>query len=493
VLLNGSAAPNGTVVDAYCPHPTGSSTLCGQGTVGNNGISGKVRVAVYGPDSTNPATANYAQTGDTISFTVAGYTASFTGCYGGIGPSGCAWNDKAGIPGTLTAVGGNGPVRGVPQGSSTPVKPLQAAPVQNLTGSGQYTNESILLTAGWNLMSYPVIPTSTSMNSILYSVSGSYDIVLAFDASQGGALSYFTDPNMYYFNTLTDLYPLTGYWLHMKSSGTLSIYGQVPTATSTIQLTNGWNLIGWGGPANGKVPDSLWQIANNFDIVLGFDASQGGALSYFTAQNMKPFNNLSDFKLFFGYWLHTTGGSSINWSPFPTSDGAYTLNGCKWGHTSLLVYNQNTAPYDAATNTAYGNWNAVVGSLVSIGAGDSSNWDIHSTNSNDGKTGAWALTTWIACPFGGYVGGQVEVHYNEYYLPPTDQTNPEGYYVDQNARIAAIVHEMGHALGLDHAADNGVCFVPIMDAGINRFYYACHETTPQQPEIDGINFLYSHP
>jgi len=57
----------------------------------------------------------------------------------------------------------------------------------------------------------------------------------------------------------------------------------------------------------------LSHLNNQVDIVLGFDAGQGGALSYFTAANMAPFNNLTTLQPNAGYWLHVTG-SGQQWA-----------------------------------------------------------------------------------------------------------------------------------------------------------------------------------
>ncbi len=59
---------------------------------------------------------------------------------------------------------------------------------------------------------------------------------------------------------------------------------------------------------------ALGHVSNQADIVLGFDAGQGGALSYFTAQSMQPFNNLATLQPNQGYWLHITSSANQSWS-----------------------------------------------------------------------------------------------------------------------------------------------------------------------------------
>ena len=270
VNVTSGPAPVGAVVKAYCRQ----QTLCGIFTVGSgSGLlaqAGNYRIAVYGTDGTTPTT-NYAQPGDPITFTVNDLPAA---------PSiPISWGDKSFIS------------------------------VNLLPGSSL----SLPLSAGWHLVSFSFQPTSTSLTTVLSSLGSSYDIVLGFDASQGGAQSYFTSPSMRAFNTLTALLPLHGYWLHLTTGSTLSLTGTPLPAGTTLALTPGWNLVGYGGTSPEPLATAFGHLNNAVDITLGFDAGQGGALSYFTAANMAPFNNLTTLQPNAGYWLHVTS-SGQQWA-----------------------------------------------------------------------------------------------------------------------------------------------------------------------------------
>jgi len=258
------------VVKAYCRQ----QTLCGTFTVGSGpGLlaqAGNYRIAVYGTDGTN-ATANYAQTGDPITFTVNDLPA--------VPSVAISWADKSFVSADLQP------------GSSL----------------------SLHLSTGWHLVSFSFQPTSTTLTTVLSSLGTSYDIVLGFDASAGGAQSYFTSPGMRAFNTLTDLKPLHGYWLHLVAPGTLTLTGlPLPTGTA-LALTPGWNLVGYGGATAEPVSTAFGRLNNSVDIALGFDPSQGGALSYFTATAMARFNNLESMQPNAGYWLHVSA-SGQQWA-----------------------------------------------------------------------------------------------------------------------------------------------------------------------------------
>jgi hypothetical protein len=197
-----------------------------------------------------------------------------------------------------------------PSPTAVPMATVTASPTNTATPSPTATggsNLSLPLSAGWHLVSFSFQPTSTSLTTVLSSLGSSYDIVLGFDASQGGAQSYFTSPSMRAFNTLTALLPLHGYWLHLTTGSTLSLTGTPLPAGTTLALTPGWNLVGYGGTSPEPLATALGHLNNAVDITLGFDAGQGGALSYFTAANMAPFNNLTTLQPNAGYWLHMTG------------------------------------------------------------------------------------------------------------------------------------------------------------------------------------------
>jgi len=87
----------------------------------------------------------------------------------------------------------------------------------HLTGQPLATDTPLVLSEGWNLVSYlPDAPLS--VGTALYSIDGQYTTVLSYDQ---GAISYYPSlpPEM---NTLTTLQPGHGYWIKMSQEGMLT-------------------------------------------------------------------------------------------------------------------------------------------------------------------------------------------------------------------------------------------------------------------------------
>ena len=121
---------------------------------------------------------------------------------------------------------------------------------------------SVTLVPGWNLVSFNVHPTNTTIAAVLSSISSKYDLIYAWDAtgahsSSGNWLK--ADNVSASPDSLTDLNEAMGFWIHMNSAGTLNVTGSMPT-TSGISIwdnAGGWNLVGYPTTVNGTLPEVL--------------------------------------------------------------------------------------------------------------------------------------------------------------------------------------------------------------------------------------------
>ena len=146
----------------------------------------------------------------------------------------------------------------------------QAKNTANASTSTTYAVQLIPLHAGWNLFSFGTntcyyvgdkpdvfiidgveYKKYTSMDGILESIAGSYSIIIGYDT-----MPKVYRPSLPMFSDMTYLAPGYGYWIkvnedahfdennliYFKAEGTL-----LDPSTTTIQLQEGWNLIGYLG------------------------------------------------------------------------------------------------------------------------------------------------------------------------------------------------------------------------------------------------------
>ena len=156
----------------------------------------------------------------------------------------------------------------------------------------------------WNLLSLPLVPTDTSIGTVLSSISGNYDLVYAYDGCDIADPWKRYDVNAPpYANDLTNLDEKMGIWIRVTDTPTLTVLGQVPT-TIDIHLCEGWNLVGYPSTRAKPIEDVLSSIEGKYTLVYAYDASD-------TADPWKKYdvsappyaNDLTEIRSGLGYWI----------------------------------------------------------------------------------------------------------------------------------------------------------------------------------------------
>jgi hypothetical protein len=172
---------------------------------------------------------------------------------------------------------------------------------------GGVVTRSLPLHAGWNLISFDVMPANNAIESVLAPIAGKYTRVLASTCADG-ALSYYPSlpPGM---NTLKTLDPYHGYWIYMASAGMLNVAGaEVPDGVPLV-LCGRWNLISYLPNSPLSVSYALGSIAGAYSVVMAFDQ---GALSYYPS--LPPeMNSLQTMAPGMGYWVRATSDVSLTY------------------------------------------------------------------------------------------------------------------------------------------------------------------------------------
>lgn len=149
-------------------------------------------------------------------------------------------------------------------------KHLMVVRVDNGTNSEYYSFNTtvyswkINLNQGWNLISIPVIPKNTSIQSVLFnqlydSLPGGYEYVVwsyQYDGTQNNWLK----SRRTGYGDLDYIEPGHGYWINMSSADILYGFGDkfiVAQTPPSKTITNGWNLIGHYGLLTVSENDAL--------------------------------------------------------------------------------------------------------------------------------------------------------------------------------------------------------------------------------------------
>ena len=158
------------------------------------------------------------------------------------------------------------------------------------------TTYGISLSAGWNLISLPLIPDSTDIGDVLASMSSNIDVVKYYDTSTGTWLSYV--PNV--GGTLNTMEDGKGYWIYMNEADTLTVNGvEMPGPAEILPVypvAMEWNLIGF--KSVNSMNSSAYLSGVSYIRAYGYDED------YFTVigKDMEPG---------FGYWLYADVAGNI--------------------------------------------------------------------------------------------------------------------------------------------------------------------------------------
>jgi len=213
----GSPAPIGTLIQAFDPR----GQLVGMFQVTTTGTYGYMRI--YGEDTTAVPTIPGMRAGELVSFKVNGVAAAAKPSY--------YWQDDHLLH-------------------------------QVDLVTGEINQQAILLSPGWNLISFYNEPPSPLLSNVLQSINSRYDRVL----SENGVYASGLDDA---FITLKELHTGQGYYL--RTTGTTSVNllidGIHQAPDTPIQLHKGWNWIGYLPSVPLPITDALTSIAGKYQMV----------------------------------------------------------------------------------------------------------------------------------------------------------------------------------------------------------------------------------
>lgn len=115
------------------------------------------------------------------------------------------------------------------------------------------------LKAGWNLVSLPEFQSNPDIRVVVESINTKVSSVWSFE--NGEWLSY--SPDFIEMSTLLQMNSGKGYWILMSEDGVL--FGNGMKQGCTVQLNEGWNLIGFPGSTENQISELLQTSASGID------------------------------------------------------------------------------------------------------------------------------------------------------------------------------------------------------------------------------------
>ncbi|MBA3045740.1 MAG: right-handed parallel beta-helix repeat-containing protein [Candidatus Thermoplasmatota archaeon] len=160
---------------------------------------------------------------------------------------------------------------------------------------------NISLTTGWNLLSIPLDMADTSVESVLSSITGNWDVVKFYDSTDRTWKTYRVGATT---NNLVNIDRTMGVWTHATANCTLTTMGQWAASTQII-LKAGWNLVGYSSETEMTVGDALW--GTGADRVEVCDMGEPGFI-----KEVGPDYVMTPGE---GYWVHVTVNTvwTIDW------------------------------------------------------------------------------------------------------------------------------------------------------------------------------------
>jgi len=159
------------------------------------------------------------------------------------------------------------------------------------------------LSAGWNLISLPLIPGDPSVDAVLsgISVPDTVNKVWAYDAETKTWSYYVPDPGIGGLSVMRDG---AGYWIEMSDDATLTINGSVlpepPSPPQSYDVYARWNLIGCTTQTSPIEADVyLASVDGKYTQIWGYDPSTG----YFV---VLPPVGTNEMLPGMGYWIWMT-------------------------------------------------------------------------------------------------------------------------------------------------------------------------------------------
>ncbi len=161
-----------------------------------------------------------------------------------------------------------------------------------------YLVTEIPLYQGWNFISSGMLPKDSSIPLVFADVSQNVQIMWGYDNETKQWRKYKPDIQNSPLNTFE---PDKGYWIYVNDAAYLALSGT--SATSSVQLHEGWNLVGYNGQNSQAIDTGLSSIGDIWSIIWSWSNGQWCGKHIAIADLPSPIQPLSILKQGNAYWI----------------------------------------------------------------------------------------------------------------------------------------------------------------------------------------------
>ncbi|MBV7330995.1 hypothetical protein KFU94_22695 [Chloroflexi bacterium TSY] len=171
--------------------------------------------------------------------------------------------------------------------------------------------DELFLIPSWNLLSTPKEPLDTDPATFFSTVDGSFNQVFAYDACDTVDPWKQYDPADPPSSDLTTIDHKIGFWIEATAAVTLPLTGTIPP-TTTIELCEGWNLIGLPLEQSRPIWSALASIEGKYSRVFGYDPTDAtDPWEFFDVSVPVWVNDLLIMHPGRGYWILATENTTL--------------------------------------------------------------------------------------------------------------------------------------------------------------------------------------
>jgi sugar lactone lactonase YvrE len=186
----------------------------------------------------------------------------------------------------------------------------EIAGIYNAGNAGVCPLPPVPLSEGWNFISFPKVPPA-DMATAFSDVSAHVGVVWGYDNENQWWTKW--KPTGGPSNTLLSADLGKGYWVYMNTSGSITMEGWARALSNSVNLSEGWNLVGYLGTNDADAGIALNRIADKWDSMWGW---MGGTWygKYVTLALPAPIQPLSLLNQGRAYWIKIKPGAGpVDW------------------------------------------------------------------------------------------------------------------------------------------------------------------------------------